>query len=151
MATLTLFAKKTSNKLNALSRQCAILPFHRRKILMHAFINSQFTYCPLVWMCHNRGINEKINNLHYRALRIIYNDDISTFEELLQKDGAITIHQQNLRFLAVEMFKVVKGLAPPFMTNIFTTNSSKVCSVRTCTTHATCSGEEHVHTSTKAC
>ena len=74
-------------------------------------------------MCHNRGINEKNNNLHNRALRIIYNDDISTFDELLQKDGAITIHQQNLRFLTVEMFSG-NGLAPPFMTNIFTTKSN---------------------------
>ena len=56
--------KKASNKLNALSRQCAILPFEKRKVLMHAFIISQFNYCPLVWMCHNRRINNKINNLH---------------------------------------------------------------------------------------
>ena len=55
---------EVSNKPNALSRQCAILPFQRRKVLMHAFIISQFNYCPLVWMCHNRGINDKINNLH---------------------------------------------------------------------------------------
>ena len=89
---------------------------------MNAFIISQFNYCPLVWMCHNRGINDKINNLHYRALRIVYNDQTSTFEELLNKDGTVTIHQQNIRSLAVEMFKVTNDLSPPFMRNIFTKN-----------------------------
>ena len=59
--------KKASNKLNALSRQCAILPFHRRKMLMQAFFKSQFCYCPLVWMFHSRAINNTINNLHYRS------------------------------------------------------------------------------------
>ena len=91
---------------------------------MQAFITSQFNYCPLVWMCHNRVINNKINNLHYRALHMVYNDDISSFEDLLQKDGTVTIHNQNVRSLAVEMFKVVSDLAPPFMTNIFTKNAN---------------------------
>ena len=121
---LNSICKKASNKLNALSRQCAFLPFQKRRILMQAFITSQFNYCPLVWMCHNRVINNKINNLHYRALRMVYNDDISSFEDLLQKDGSVTIHIQNLRSLAVEMFKVVNNVAPPFMTNIFTKNAN---------------------------
>ena len=76
-------------------------------------------------MCHNRGINDKINNLHYRALRMVYDDQASTFEELLIKDGNVTIHQQNIRALAVEMFKVINDLAP-FMRNILTNNSSVV-------------------------
>ena len=46
--------KKAGSKLNALSRQCKILPFHKRKLLMNSFFDSQFAYCPLVWMCHRR-------------------------------------------------------------------------------------------------
>ena len=114
--------KKASNKLSALSRQCAILPFKRRKMLMNAFFSSQFSYCPLVWMFCSRNMNTKINNLQYRALRIVYRDDTSTFQELLEKDGSITVHHQNLIFLAIEMFKVMNGLAPPFMANIFCDN-----------------------------
>ena len=55
--------KKASQKLNALSRLCFIIPFQKRKILMHAFFDSQFSYSPLVWMFHSRRINTKINNL----------------------------------------------------------------------------------------
>ena len=38
----------------------------------------------------------------------------------------VTIHQQNILAPAVEMFKVINDLAPPFMRNIFTTNSNVV-------------------------
>ena len=81
---------------------------------MKAFIESQFNYCPLVWMFHNRTLNNKINRLHERALRIVYKDEngISTFEELLQKDGAVTVHDRNLQRLAIEMFNVKKNLTP---------------------------------------
>ena len=116
--------KKASQNLNALSRLCTFIPFHKRKILMNAFFDSQFSYSPLVWMFHNRLINTKINNLHYRALRMIYLDDTSSFEELLRKDGSVTIHQRNLQFLAIEMFKVDKGISPIFMNDVFGENKN---------------------------
>ncbi len=119
---LHMICKKVSKKLNVLSRQCSILPFHRRKSLMNAFFTSQFSHGPLVWMFHSRGFNTKINNLHHRALRMIYQDDISSFEELLVKNGSITIHQRNLRALVIEMYKVSKNITPPFMENIFSRN-----------------------------
>ena len=40
-------------------------------------------------------------------------------DELLAKDGFVTVHRRNLQFLAIEMYKVSKGVAPSFMTNIF--------------------------------
>ena len=62
-------------------------------------------------MCHSRAKNNKINHFHERCLRIIYEDKASTFEQLLKKDISVSIHTRNLRFLAVEMLKVVKDLA----------------------------------------
>ena len=116
--------KKASQKLNALSRLCAFLPFYRRKMLMQSFFNSQFSYCPLVWMFHNRQINTRINGLHYRALRMICQDNNSSFEELLRKDGSVTIHHRNLQFLATEMYKVNLGIGPPFMEEVFSRNTN---------------------------
>ena len=99
---LNLICKKASRKVNALARQCAILPFYKRKLLMQAFFNSLFASSPLVWMFHSREINNK-NKLHYRALHIAYRDEISIFEELLKKDGSFTIHHRNLHLLATEI------------------------------------------------
>ena len=86
---------------------------------MKAFITSQFSYCPLVWMCHSRTLNNKIKNLHGRASRLVYDDMQSTFEELLNIDKSVTIHHRNLQVLARESYKVDHGLAPELMNNIF--------------------------------
>ena len=111
--------KKAGKKLNALSRQCTILSLNKRKILMSAYFISQFSCCPLVWMFCSRGLNNKINILHYRALQIVYHDFTSTFQQLLEKDDAVAIHHRNIRFLATEMYKVSNGIASPSMSEIF--------------------------------
>ena len=63
-------------------------------------------------MCHNRTDNNKINRLHERCLRLIYNNKKSSSKDLLEKDGwSVSIHHINLRTLAVEFFKVFKSLS----------------------------------------
>ena len=96
---------KASQKMHALSRLSSFMNFEKRKMIMNAFISSQFGYCPLVWMFHSRQLNNRINRIHERSLRIIYNDKSSTFEELLIRDKSVTIHQRNIRILATEVFK----------------------------------------------
>ena len=54
------------------------MDFAKRLLLVNAYFYSQFNYCQLVWMCHNRTNNNKINRLHERCLRLIYNDKIET-------------------------------------------------------------------------
>ena len=88
---------------------------------MKAFIESQFGYCPLIWMFHSRGVNNKINHLHERSLRIVYKDNISSFEDLLKKDRSFTIHQMNIQSLATELFKVKGNLLKNIMYDIFQT------------------------------
>ena len=87
---------------------------------MNSFFLSQFSYCPLVWMLHSRNLNNRINKLHERSLRIVYRDTISTFQDLLLKDKSCTIHARNIQNLAIELFKVKTGIAPKFMIEIFT-------------------------------
>ena len=91
----------------------------KKSILMNAFFKSQFTYCPLMWMCFNRSLNTKINQVHERCLRIVYNDKKSNFNELLVKDGSVSVHHQNLQKLAVEMFTVSRGLSPEIVNELF--------------------------------
>ena len=92
---------------------------HKLRIIMKAFIESQFQYCPLVWMFHRRTLNNRINKLHERALRLVYKDDEYTFEQLLDKDNTVTIHHRNLQKLATEMYKIQNNLSPKFMKEIF--------------------------------
>ena len=85
---------------------------------MNAFIHSQFNYCPLVWMCHNRTINSLINNIHERALRIVYKNNISSFTQLLEKSGSVSIHHRNLQALAIEVYKALNYLSSPLMSDL---------------------------------
>ena len=92
------------------------------RILIKAFIESQFGYCPLVWMFHSRTLNNRINRIHERALRTVYKDPSLTFQELLYRDNSVTIHHRNLQKLAIEMYKVTNNLSPTFMHEIFPTS-----------------------------
>ena len=70
-------------------------------------------------MCCYRSLKTKINWLHERCLRIVYNDKKSNFNELLVKDGSVSIQHQNLQKLAVEMFNVSRGLSPEIANALF--------------------------------
>ena len=80
---------------------------------------SQFHYCSLIWMCHNRRINNQINKLHESALRLVYNEKSSSFPELLERDKAVTIHERNIQVLLTEIFKVKSRFVPEMMKEIF--------------------------------
>ena len=63
------------------------MDLNKKQLLLNAFFMSQFNYCQLVWVCHNRMKNYKINRLHERYLRLIYSEKKSSFEELLEIDS----------------------------------------------------------------
>ena len=63
----------------------------------------------------SRSLNNRINKIQERALRIVYQDSTSTFENLLNKDGSVTIHVKNIQILAIELFKVIKGSSTEIM------------------------------------
>ena len=63
--------KKASQKLNAFDRIACSLKLDQRKLLLNAFITSQFSYGPIAWMFHNRNLHNHINRIHKRALRIV--------------------------------------------------------------------------------
>ena len=97
----------------------AYLDTDKLRLLMRAFVTSQFQYCPLVWMFHSTKMNSKINRLHERALRIAYKDYSSSFATFLEKDRSVTIHEKNMQLLMTEMFKTINNLNPSFMNEIF--------------------------------
>ena len=111
--------RKAGNKLSVLARLSNFMSFKQRRILLKTFIKSQFGYCPVVWMLHSSRVNNKINHLHERSLRIVYKDNYSSYVDLLVKDKSFTIHQINIQSLAIELFKVKRNLSNVIMCNIF--------------------------------
>ena len=70
---------------------------------MKAFITSHFSYCPLIWTLNNR-----INNIHDRAVRLTYKENKSSFKNLLEKDHSVTVQHKTLQILVTEIFKAKK-------------------------------------------
>ena len=92
--------------------------------LMKSFIDSQFNYCPLIWMQHTRSLNNKINKLQERSLLIVYEDYTSSFDNLLKKDKNKTIHQKNIEKLAIQMYKIKYNTAPKIVSDLFPVNNN---------------------------
>ena len=99
------------------------MSFKQKRIFMKTFVESQFGYCPLIWIFHSRKVNSKINHLQEWSLRIVYNDYITLFEDLLKKGSSFKIYQEKTQSLAMELFKVEKGIANPILCDIFTLRS----------------------------
>ena len=75
-------------------------------------------------MFHSRSLNKKVNSIHERGLRITYEDNTSTFQELRNKDNSVSIHHRNLQVLATEMFKIRRGLSSEILTETFVSKTS---------------------------
>ena len=119
-----------SRKNNAPGQISNYMPLEKRRIVMKTFIESQFNYCPLIWMSHSRTMNNKINRLHKRALRIAYSDFKSSFAGLLMKGNSFSIHERNIQSLAIEIYKFLNELSPSFLNNVFLKNISNSCDLR---------------------
>ena len=102
----------------------------KRKQIMNAFFKSQFSYSPLKWMMHSRKLNNKINLLHERYLSVTYNDGLSSFEELLERDNSVSVHNRNIQCLAIELYKVFNGICPNIMKDVFPLSTSSNCDIR---------------------
>ena len=85
---------------------------------MKAFIEAQFGYCPLEWMRCNRSCNN-YKNLHERALRIVYNDRASLFQDLLQRDQSVSIHHRNICLLGRELYEARNIISRHIMNELF--------------------------------
>ena len=57
----------------------------------------EFNYCPLIWMGHSKTLNNKINRVQDRALRIVYDNYNSNVKGLLERDHSFTVHERNMQ------------------------------------------------------
>ena len=67
----------------------------------------------------SRTTNNKINKLHDRALRLVYDNYVSTFEELLEKGNSFTVHYYNIQTLCIEPYKVFSEQSQTIFSDLF--------------------------------
>ena len=116
--------KKPGKKLTALIRISNFMTFIQRRGIMKVFIEFQFGYFPHVWMFYGRQTNARTNHIHERALKAVFNDEISPFEELLGRDKSEIIHRRNIKILAADLFKIKNGFSNDIMAQLICKRNS---------------------------
>ena len=69
-------------------------------------------------MSHSRTKKRKVDRLHERCLRIIYNGKQSSYKELLEKDSSFYVNLRDVQVLATKMYKVSNNFSLPQMREI---------------------------------
>ena len=92
---------------------------------------SAFVVCveAITYLLLHNCMTVPLNNIHERALRLIYNDHEKSFDSILRENNLKTIHQENLEFLAIDIYKFQNGLSPPNMNYIFFSRQN-ICNLR---------------------
>ena len=94
--------RKAGHKISALAKLKNYLTSDQRNLLLNSVMKSQFTYCPLIWMFTSRYLNNALNNIHERALRLLCNDHEKSFNSILTENNLKTILQKTLNFLQLK-------------------------------------------------
>ena len=76
-------------------------------------------------MCHSRGLNNQINNIQKRALRIVCQD------KKIKLTGKVCVYpHEKLAYLVTEIYKVKNDLSPKIMKKVFVFQENENCNLR---------------------
>ena len=117
--------RNAGGQLNFMVSKKRFLNQEAKRVLIESYFIANFNYCPLVWMFCNKKLTNKQELIQKRALRFLYNDYDSDYEHLLKLANKPTMEVRKLRTLAIEIFKTLNDLNPPFMKEIFTLNTRR--------------------------
>ena len=110
---------KASRQINALKRVSKYLDENCRIMIYKTFMSSTFNYCPVSWMfCGKTNLN-KLEKLQEKALRFVFRDTTSSYENLLTRGYFLPLSQYRIRCLAIEVYKCFNGLNPDYLNNLF--------------------------------
>ena len=117
--------RKAGQKLNVLARISNYLTHDQKCLLLNSIIKPQFSCYQLIWVFCSCSLNNLLSRIHERAVRLIHNDHVSPFQDILEMTKEKTIHQSNLESLAKEIYKFLNGLLPPIMHDAFMIRNNK--------------------------
>ena len=114
--------KKACYKLSAFRRLRKFLTLAKTKILACLNIESQLTYCPLIWMFYSEIDMQRVEKIQYKNL--VYNNYMVTYDKPLPMDNKLKIHPRHLKFLVTEILNSKNKLNPSFVLKTYKEKSS---------------------------
>ena len=105
---------KASQKLHALSRISIFMVSKKIKLIIKTFVLFCFNHCPLIWVFHDRKIDNKLAKYSRELLEL--------HAEMTFIDGieynSVSMHQKNLQLLIIEIYKTKNRLNPSFVLEV---------------------------------
>ena len=122
---ITNICRKASRQLNVLKRMGKYLNRLGKLTIYHSFILSNFNCCPVI--CHfcSEANTKKMEKIQERALKFIYNENHSTYEELLAKSKLPSLKIRRIRSIAIETFKIINKETPQYLHDLVTLKNNK--------------------------
>ena len=87
--------------------------------LFNAFIGSQFSYRLLIRIFLSKMLNNKMNSVHQKCLRLIYKDKHSKIYKLLRINCPDSAHTRKLNIVATEMLELTENISPTIIQKFF--------------------------------
>ena len=84
------------------------------KSTLNIFFSSQFSYCPLRWIFHNKELNYKIKRLHER------------WSCVLCDENSLSIHYRIIQVLATQIFRIYKVISKKINRDVHTDPTFKL-------------------------
>ena len=108
-----------SRQINALKRLSRFLDQDSRVLIYKTFVLSNFSYSPITWIFCGKRNSNKLEKLQERALRFVYRDTTSTYEEILKRGHFLPLSIYRLKFLAIEVYKCINNSNPTYLSDLF--------------------------------
>ena len=122
--------RKASQQIGVLSRLKNLVPVPAKLTLFKSAILPHLTYCQKVWHFARASDKRKLERIQERALRVIYLDKISSYEDLLKRANLDTLNERRLKDILFLMYKVKHQMVPGYYENIVKRNDLKPYSLR---------------------
>ena len=122
---ITTACKKASQRTGVLLRLKNLVPTSAKLQLFKGAILPYLTYCHLTWHFCRASDCRKLERIQERALRAVFRDKKSTYQQLLKRAELTTLLERRLQDIALLMFKVKHGLYPKNVRDLFTVNTSR--------------------------
>ena len=107
--------RRVSRQINILRRIFKFLDEPGRINVYRSFISANFNYCPVVWMFCGKKNSTKLEKLQERALRFVFKDTKSSYQDLLTKGNFLSLSSYRIYFLGIEMYKSKYAKSPDYI------------------------------------
>ena len=118
--------KKAATQLNILKRIGQNLNQTNRLTVFHSFVLSNFNFCPMSWHFCSEANTKKMEKLQERALRFVYSDYNSSYDDMLTKINLPTLKLRRIKSMAIETFKIFHDMSPPVLSNLIVKKNSVI-------------------------